>query len=83
DAALKSGSPAGATSPFSIGLKSFMVAATNPKGYLFFSAFLPQFIDPTMPQATQYMPLADIRRAESAAAEADLATGGALASVSG
>jgi threonine/homoserine/homoserine lactone efflux protein len=35
-----------------------MVAATNPKGYLFFSAFLPQFIHPTMPQATQYMLLA-------------------------
>ncbi|MBB4439764.1 MULTISPECIES: DUF4865 family protein [Rhizobium] len=30
-----------------------------------------------------YAPLADIRRAESVAAEADLATGGALASVSG
>jgi threonine/homoserine/homoserine lactone efflux protein len=35
-----------------------MVAATNPKGYLFFSAFLPQFIDPTLPQATQYALLA-------------------------
>jgi len=58
DAALKSGAPVGATSPFSIGLKSFMVAATNPKGYLFFSAFLPQFIDPSLPQATQYALLA-------------------------
>jgi threonine/homoserine/homoserine lactone efflux protein len=58
DSALKSGAPAGATSPFSIGLKSFMVAATNPKGYLFFSAFLPQFIDPSLPQATQYALLA-------------------------
>ncbi|WP_027667731.1 LysE family translocator [Rhizobium leguminosarum] len=58
DAALRAGAPAAAISTFSIGLKSFMVAATNPKGYLFFSAFLPQFIDPTMPQATQYMLLA-------------------------
>ncbi|OWV87248.1 amino acid transporter [Rhizobium sp. N122] len=58
DAVLKSGAPAGAVSPVSIALKSFMVAATNPKGYLFFSAFLPQFIDPALPQATQYALLA-------------------------
>jgi threonine/homoserine/homoserine lactone efflux protein len=58
DAALKSGGQTGSGSPLSIGLKSFMVAVTNPKGYLFFSAFLPQFIDPTMPQATQYALLA-------------------------
>lgn len=42
----------------SIFLKSFLVAVTNPKGYLFFSAFLPQFIDPAAPQAQQYMVLA-------------------------
>ncbi|WP_133710643.1 LysE family translocator [Rhizobium sp. BK313] len=42
----------------SIGLKSFMVAVTNPKGYLMFSAFLPQFIDPTAPQMPQYVILA-------------------------
>ncbi|ASY70500.1 LysE family translocator [Sinorhizobium fredii] len=42
----------------SIFLKSFLVAVTNPKGYLFFSAFLPQFIDPTLPQAKQYIALA-------------------------
>jgi threonine/homoserine/homoserine lactone efflux protein len=52
--ALKSQAEDGTGSLFSIGLKSFMVAATNPKGYLFFSAFLPQFIDPSMPQAVQY-----------------------------
>ncbi|MBY5555335.1 DUF4865 family protein [Rhizobium leguminosarum] len=34
-------------------------------------------------QTEPYAPLADIRRVESVAAEADLATGGALASVSG
>ncbi|KQV31627.1 amino acid transporter [Rhizobium sp. Root1203] len=58
DAALKPGGQAGGGSLLSIGLKSFMVAVTNPKGYLFFSAFLPQFIDPIMPQATQYALLA-------------------------
>ncbi|MBX4891641.1 LysE family translocator [Rhizobium bangladeshense] len=58
DAALKSDEAAAMRSTLSIGLKSFMVAATNPKGYLFFSAFLPQFIDPTQPQAAQFMLLA-------------------------
>ncbi|MDL2405555.1 LysE family translocator [Rhizobium calliandrae] len=42
----------------SIWMKSFMVAVTNPKGYLFFSAFLPQFIDPSAPQMPQYAILA-------------------------
>jgi threonine/homoserine/homoserine lactone efflux protein len=42
----------------SLFLKSFLVAVTNPKGYLFCSAFLPQFIDPAMPQASQYLALA-------------------------
>ncbi len=39
-------------------LRSFFVAITNPKGYLFFSAFLPQFIQPTQPQLPQYVALA-------------------------
>ncbi|MGG7577808.1 LysE family translocator [Rhizobium sp. Nf11,1] len=58
DAALKPDEAAVMRSAFSIGLKSFMVAATNPKGYLFFSAFLPQFIEPTQPQTAQYLLLA-------------------------
>lgn len=45
-------------SPRLVFLKSFLVAITNPKGYLFFSAFLPQFIDPAMPQLPQYAALA-------------------------
>jgi threonine/homoserine/homoserine lactone efflux protein len=57
-AALEAQVETGVGTPFSIALKSFMVAISNPKGYLFFSAFLPQFIDPTMPQATQYALLA-------------------------
>ncbi|MEC9244043.1 MAG: LysE family translocator [Pseudomonadota bacterium] len=42
----------------SIFLRSFLVAVTNPKGYLFFSAFLPQFINPSAPQVQQYIVLA-------------------------
>ncbi|WP_018235680.1 LysE family translocator [Ensifer sp. BR816] len=49
---------AGVSTPRSIFLKSFLVAVTNPKGYLFFSAFLPQFIDPALPQLPQYAVLA-------------------------
>lgn len=39
-------------------LKCFLTAVTNPKGYLFFSAFLPQFISPSAPPAPQYLALA-------------------------
>jgi threonine/homoserine/homoserine lactone efflux protein len=42
----------------SVFLKSFLVAVTNPKGYLFCSALLPQFIDPQSAQAPQYVALA-------------------------
>jgi threonine/homoserine/homoserine lactone efflux protein len=38
-------------------LRSFLVAVTNPKGYLFFSAFLPQFIAPNEAQLPQYVAL--------------------------
>ncbi len=43
---------------FPIFRKSFLVAVTNPKGYLFFTAFLPQFIDVTAPLLSQYLVLA-------------------------
>jgi threonine/homoserine/homoserine lactone efflux protein len=43
-----------ATSSRAMFVRCFLVAATNPKGYLFFSAFLPQFIDPASPQILQY-----------------------------
>ena len=39
-------------------VRCFLVAATNPKGYLFFSAFLPQFINPASSQISQYATLA-------------------------
>jgi threonine/homoserine/homoserine lactone efflux protein len=45
--------PSGAT-PRAIFAKSFLVAVTNPKGYLFCSALMPQFIDPGAAQWPQY-----------------------------
>lgn len=39
-------------------LRNFLVALSNPKGLLFFSAFLPQFIDPAQSQTPQYATLA-------------------------
>ena len=36
-------------------MKSFLVAVTNPKGYLFCSALLPQFIDPNAAQLPQHL----------------------------
>jgi threonine/homoserine/homoserine lactone efflux protein len=46
------------TTARSIFMKSFLVAVTNPKGYLFCSALLPQFIDPAAAQAPQYVAIA-------------------------
>ncbi len=48
-------------------LKSFLVAVTNPKGYLFCSALLPQFIDPSAPQGMQYALIAVLFAALDAA----------------
>jgi threonine/homoserine/homoserine lactone efflux protein len=44
--------------PHRIFLKCLLVALTNPKGYLFFSAILPQFVNPQTPQFPQYALLA-------------------------
>lgn len=52
------GRAASRSSGKSIFLRSFLVAVTNPKGYLFFSAFLPQFIATSEPQLPQYFMLA-------------------------
>jgi len=38
--------------------KSLLVAVTNPKGYLFFTAFLPQFVILSEPLLPQYLKLA-------------------------
>jgi len=43
----------GAT-PRELLFRGFLVNATNPKGVLFMLAVLPQFIDPSAPQAIQY-----------------------------
>ncbi len=48
----------GRPSSRAIFVRSFFVAVTNPKGYLFFTAFLPQFIVPSEPQLPQYAALA-------------------------
>jgi len=40
--------------------KSLLVAVTNPKGYLFCSALLPQFIDPAAPQWPQYLAIGSV-----------------------
>jgi threonine/homoserine/homoserine lactone efflux protein len=58
DESLRTAADAGSGSSRSIFLKSFLVAVTNPKGYLFFSAFLPQFIAPNSSQTSQYIVLA-------------------------
>jgi threonine/homoserine/homoserine lactone efflux protein len=39
----------------SVFMKSFLVAVTNPKGYLFVGALLPQFITASHPQVPQYL----------------------------
>lgn len=44
--------------PYRIFLKCLLVALTNPKGYLFFSAILPQFVNLQAPQLPQYALLA-------------------------
>jgi threonine/homoserine/homoserine lactone efflux protein len=58
DQSLQAASGNGSGSARALFLKSFLVAVTNPKGYLFFSAFLPQFVVPSSPQASQYLVLA-------------------------
>ena len=52
-AALPDGDPRG--SRRSVFMKCFLVAVTNPKGYLFVGALLPQFISASEPQLPQYL----------------------------
>jgi homoserine/homoserine lactone efflux protein len=69
-------SSATATRAFS---RSLIVSLSNPKGLLFFSAFLPQFIDIAKPQASQYLSLALLTAAIDIVVMACYAVGGAQA----
>ena len=55
---LSAAADSGSGSARAVFLKSLLVAVTNPKGYLFTSALLPQFIAPSQPQIPQYCILA-------------------------
>ncbi len=59
--------------------RSLLVSLSNPKGLLFFSAFLPQFINTAEPQALQYITLALLTAALDSVVMACYATGGAQA----
>ena len=59
--------------------KSLLVAVTNPKGYLFFAAFLPQFLAPASPLLLQYLTLAAVFIAVDVAVMAVYAAVGARA----
>ena len=59
--------------------RSLLVSLSNPKGLLFFSAFLPQFINTAEPQALQYITLALLTAALDIVVMACYATGGAQA----
>ena len=58
--------------------RSFFVAASNPKGYLFFLALLPAFVDPHVPAMRQYASLAIVFAAVDAAVLLAYASIGAL-----
>lgn len=66
-------------SPRALFGKSFFVAVTNPKGYLFVSAFLPQFVSASGPQLPQYAILAILFAAIDVAVMAMYAAFGAQA----
>lgn len=51
---LVTGAPVGIVA---LARQEFLVAAGNPKAILLFTAFLPQFVDPTQPVAAQFMVL--------------------------
>jgi len=59
--------------------RSLLVSLSNPKGLLFFSAFLPQFVNPAEPQTIQYIILALLTATLDIVVMACYATGGAQA----
>lgn len=70
--------PPRAARPARVLLRSFSVAVSNPKGYLFFLALLPAFIDPQAPALVQYLGLALTFAAIDAAVLLAYASTGAL-----
>ena len=60
-------------------VRSLAVSLSNPKGLLFFSAFLPQFINIVEPQAAQYALLAVLSAAIDIVVMACYAAGGSQA----
>ncbi len=56
--------------------RSLLIALSNPKGLLFFSAFLPQFIITSQPQAPQYLLLASVTAAMDVVVMGCYAAGG-------
>jgi len=60
-------------------IRSLLVALSNPKGLLFFSAFLPQFVNTSKPQVPQYLLLALLTAAMDIVVMAGYASGGAQA----
>ena len=60
-------------------LRALLVGLSNPKGLLFFAAFLPQFIQPTEPAAPQYVLLAIVSASVDCVMMLIYALGGRLA----
>jgi len=56
--AIQQAGPATAVSGSSLFRQGFLAAATNPKGILFFAAFLPQFVDPARSVLAQFVVMA-------------------------
>lgn len=75
-AAQKGGSASSGRGAF---VRSLLVGLSNPKGLLFFSAFLPQFVRPDQPVAQQYLILALVSTAINCVMMATYAFGGRYA----
>lgn len=78
-AALKTDSNTSSATAAKAFSRSLLVSLSNPKGLLFFSAFLPQFINTAEPQAVQYLILAILTAILDIIVMACYATGGAQA----
>jgi threonine/homoserine/homoserine lactone efflux protein len=72
--------PPPTAAPWRVMWRSFSVAVSNPKGYLFFLALLPAFIQPQVPALEQYANLALMFAIVDASALFVYASAGALGS---